>query len=116
MLSAQAMRFVFAILAMCLLLLSVTNGTAANAAFSPEPSPAELALEHQKGDGDEVPDCPINGGSHHHHASCGGHQLGTQDTAIPLLSPLEIRPLIAASTDRLPPGLNPASEPHPPKA
>ncbi|WP_395622344.1 hypothetical protein [Sphingomonas daechungensis] len=110
------MRFVFAILAMCLLLISVTNGTAAGAAFSPEPSPTELAVEHQKGDGDEVPDCPVNGGTHHHHTSCGGHQLGAPDGAIPLPPAADVGPLTAMSTDRLRPGLHPASEPHPPKA
>ena len=115
LLSGELMRFVFALLAACALLLSVLNGAAANAAVSFEASAVEL-LTHQEGDGDEVPDCPLATGSHHHHSSAGEHQVAATSDVAPLPTGSCSDGLIALARDALPPGLHPASEPHPPKA
>ncbi len=115
LLSAGAMRFVFALLAACVLLLSVINGAAANAAAFSEPSPSEMLL-HYEADGDEVPDCPFAGGAHHHHSAFGEHQIAVPDPAPVMAAVSTGRLVVTISRDFLPPGLNPASEPHPPKA
>jgi hypothetical protein len=109
------MRFVFALLAACVLLLSFTNGAAANAANSPEPTGVEM-LTHHEGDGDEAPDCPMATGSHHHHSTIGEHQMALPDAALPMPNVAGLNSILAQGRDFLPPGLNPASEPHPPKA
>lgn len=115
LLSAGAMRFVFALLAACVLLLSVINGAAANAAAFPEPSPSEM-LVHYEADGDEVPDCPFASGAHHHHSAFGEHQIAVPDAA-PVMCPVSTgRASVAISREFLPPGHEPGSELDPPRA
>lgn len=109
------MRAVFALLATCLLLLSLTNGPAASAAVSSEPAASE-AVHHFEGDGDEVPSCPTNGAVHHHGSSCGGHQIAAPQAAIAVGPSVMKRPMVVLAHDFLPPGLDPASEPKPPRA
>lgn len=109
------MRFVFALLAACVLLLSFINGAAASAATSTEPTGVEMLMHHE-GDGDEVPDCPMSSGSHHHHSMSGEHQLALPHDALAMPDVANVDTTLALGRDVLPPGLTPASEPHPPKA
>ena len=115
LLSRRVMRFVFALLAACALLLSVMNGAAANAAVSFEPTPVEM-LTHQEGDGDEVPNCPLAAGGHHHHQTSGEHHGAVTIDAARLPDVSCGNEVSAISRDQYRPGLHPASEPHPPKA
>lgn len=109
------MRFVFALLATCFLLLSLSSGAAANVALESEPTGVEMLLHHE-GDRDEVPDCPLSSGAHHHHSMVGEHQLAVPD-ANPGFSVAESADQSPMRTrDILPPGMSPAFEPHPPKA
>ena len=110
------MRFLFAILAGFVLLLSVTSGAAASTSVDFEPSPTQVALEHHEGDGDQVPDCPVNNGTHHHHSSCNAHQMGAADDLAVLADSWSDDPMLAMTQVLLLAGLNPAFEPHPPKA
>ena len=109
------MRFVFAILAACFLIFSLTSGTSASAALSAEPATTEMAFHHE-GDGDEVPDCPFSSGQHHHHSQFGEHQPALPCTTESVPPPADLSNKVALTRDLLPPGLNPAFEPHPPKA
>lgn len=115
LLSARPMRAVFALLAACLILFSLTSETGASAAGRCE-SPPPATLLHFDGDRDEVPNCPANGAGDHHHSSCSTHELAAPaDTfAIQALSPAGKQ--VAILRDSLPPGLEPASEPKPPRA
>ena len=110
------MRFVLALFAACCLLLTVSTGAAAGSSVSFEPSPTEVAVEHHEGDGDQVPDCPVNSGTHHHHSSCSAHQLAATDALAMLTSAWSNERMLAMTQELLPPGLRPSFEPHPPKA
>ena len=110
------MRFLLAILAGFVLLLSVTGGAAASSSATLEPSPNEVALGHHEGDGDQVPDCPMNSGAHHHHSSCNAHQMGVADDSAVLADAWSDDEMLAMTQVLLPAGLHPAFEPHPPKA
>lgn len=109
------MRFVFALLAACLFVLSLTNASGASAAVPCEPSPTEM-LAHFEGDADEVPNCPESGTTHHHQLNCGAHQAAPAGQPQLVFGTMASSNAVALSRDFLPPGLEPASEPHPPKA
>lgn len=109
------MRFVFALLAACLLMFSLASGTSASAAVSAEPTAAEMAFHHE-GDGDQVPECPSTNGQHHHHLQTGEHCPGLLGSVRPVLAPTGTGQKIALTRDLTPPGMDPGSEPHPPRA
>ncbi len=110
------MRFVLALFAACCLLLTVSTGAAASPSVAFEPSPTEVALEHHEGDGDQVPDCPVNSGTHHHHSSCSAHQLAATNDLAALMCEWSDDPMLAMAQVILPLGVRPSFEPHPPKA
>jgi hypothetical protein len=109
------MRAVFAVLAACLILLSLTSGAAANAAAPCEP-PASEMLMHFDGDADEVPNCPVNGAAHHHHASCSADHFAAAPNTGRIAPVTLLRERVAMSRDFLPPGHEPGSELDPPRA
>lgn len=109
------MRALFALLGATLILLSLMSGTGATAAVPCEP-PASETLLHFEGDADEVPSCPGNGTTHHHHSGCSAHQLAATQEAVSISPAARVCAQIAISRDFLPPGHEPASELDPPRA
>lgn len=109
------MRFVIALFAACLLMLTLVNGTPAGAASQCQPAGAE-ATSHFHGDADEVPDCPLADGGHHHHSVSGEHQLAVSDRSLSLAWASGSRLGVLPSRDTVPSGLTPASELRPPIA
>lgn len=109
------MRIWFALLAALVLAFSVWSGGTADAAVAHQwKSEPQFATCVDLG-ADEEPGCPLTG-THHHHASCGAHNVATPSAAATAGQVIAARAVIGTPAVGSLRGRSPPSELRPPIA